>query len=82
MNEIVVKIFKYVISAAIAVVLLWFSFRGVSWNDFVGALRSCRWEYVRRRKTIVHLWRRENTGRTTTICLFVRQSTTTIITMI
>lgn len=46
MNEIVVKIFKYVISAALAAVLLWFSFRGVSWNDFVGALRSCRWEYV------------------------------------
>lgn len=37
---------KYLISAIIAVILLWFSFRGVSWADFADGLQSCRWSYV------------------------------------
>ena len=40
------KPFKYVISLAIALVLMWFSFRGVKWDDFIAGLRSCRWEYI------------------------------------
>lgn len=27
-------------------VLLWFSFRGVKWDDFISGLRSCRWEFI------------------------------------
>ena len=40
------KILKYIISVAIAAVLLWFSFRDVEWNRFIEGLRSCRWEYI------------------------------------
>ena len=40
------KSFKYVISLAIALILMWFSFRGVKWDDFISGLRSCRWEYI------------------------------------
>lgn len=40
------KPFKYVISLAVALVLMWFSFRGVKWDDFIAGLRSCRWEYI------------------------------------
>ncbi len=40
------KIFKYIISAALALVLLWFSFRGVEWTDFVAGLKDCRWEFI------------------------------------
>jgi uncharacterized membrane protein YbhN (UPF0104 family) len=37
---------KYLISAAIAVLLLWFSFRDVDWQDFMAGLKSCRWEFI------------------------------------
>lgn len=37
---------KYILSALVAVVLLYFSFRGVKWADFWQALRSCEWGYV------------------------------------
>ena len=33
---------KYILSALVAGVLLYFSFRGVKWSDFIAALRSCR----------------------------------------
>ncbi len=40
------KILKYIISTALALVLLWFSFREVEWADFVAGLRDCRWEFI------------------------------------
>ncbi len=40
------KILKYIISAALAVLLLWFSFREVEWADFVAGLKGCRWEFI------------------------------------
>jgi len=40
------NILKYIISALVAVVLLYFSFRGVKWEDFWEALRACRWQFV------------------------------------
>ena len=40
------KPFRYIISLAVALVLLWFSFRGVKWDDFISGLRSCRWEFI------------------------------------
>lgn len=39
-------ILGYGISAALAVVLLWFSFRGVAWGDFWQGARSCRWGFI------------------------------------
>ena len=38
--------FKYIVSLAVALVLMWFSFRGVKWDDFIAGLKSCRWEYI------------------------------------
>ena len=40
------KILKYALSASIAAVLLWFSFRDVDWSDFMAGVRSCRWEFI------------------------------------
>lgn len=40
------KILKYLLSAALAVVLLWFSFRDVDWKEFGKSLSVCRWEYI------------------------------------
>ncbi len=40
------KTLKYIISAVLALVLLWFSFRGVEWADFVAGLKDCRWEFI------------------------------------
>jgi uncharacterized membrane protein YbhN (UPF0104 family) len=40
------KALKYIISVSMAVVLLWFSFRGVEWADFMEGVRSCRWEFI------------------------------------
>ena len=37
---------KYIISIALAAVLLWASFREVEWKDFVEGVRSCRWEFI------------------------------------
>lgn len=39
-------IIKYCVSALLALVLLYFSFRGVDWNEFIGILKECRWGYV------------------------------------
>lgn len=40
------KIFRYILSASLAVVLLWFSFRDVEWADFWESLKACRWEFI------------------------------------
>ena len=40
------KILKYLVSAALAVLLLWVSFREVEWTDFLAELKNCRWGYV------------------------------------
>ncbi len=37
---------KYAVSVALAAVLLYFSFRGISWADFWEGLRACRWEWI------------------------------------
>lgn len=46
MKNTVTKVLKYILSASIAVVLLWFSFRDVEWADFVAGVKSCRWEFI------------------------------------
>jgi len=40
------KIIKYAISLSVAAVLLYFSFKGVEWNDFASGLKDCRWELI------------------------------------
>jgi len=46
MNAKLQNIIKYAVSLSIAVVLLWFSFRGVKWADFIDGLKQCRWVYI------------------------------------
>lgn len=46
MNDKIRKVIKYILSAVLAAVLLWFSFRGVQWADFITGLKGCRWEFV------------------------------------
>ena len=46
MKENIKKLIRYTASAALAAVLLWVSFRGVEWEDFMEGLRSCRWEFI------------------------------------
>ena len=46
MKETLNKSIKYVLSAAVAAALLWFSFRDVEWNDFISGLKGCRWGFV------------------------------------
>ena len=46
MNEKGVKILKTVFWSLLAVVLLWFSFRGVDWAEFWKVIRGSRWGYV------------------------------------
>lgn len=40
------KTLKYILSALLAVVLLWFSFRDVEWDKFRTELGKCRWEFI------------------------------------
>ena len=40
------RIFKYLLSLALAAVLLYFSFKGVKWEDFVLGLKGCNWGFV------------------------------------
>ena len=40
------QIIKYAVSAALAFVLLYFSFRDVEWADFIEGVKSCRWEFI------------------------------------
>ena len=44
--EMLKKTVKYILSASIAVVLLWFSFREVEWSQFIDGLKACRWELI------------------------------------
>lgn len=46
MNKKVSKILKFSLSVALALVLLFFAFRGVDWSAFWGGLGSCRWAWV------------------------------------
>ncbi len=46
MNQKAKKIIKYSISLALAVVLTYFCFRGVEWEDFWRGLADCRWGWV------------------------------------
>ena len=46
MNAKIKSILKYAISAAVAVVLLYFSFKGIEWKAFWVAVKSCSWGYV------------------------------------
>lgn len=46
MDKKVKKTLTYVLCMAIAVVLLYFSFRSVDWSAFGEALSSCRWGWV------------------------------------
>ncbi len=46
MNRKVGNILKYAVSIALAAALLYFSFRGVGWADFLEGLKACRWEAV------------------------------------
>ena len=46
MTEGITKTIKYLLSAAIALLFLWFSFRDVEWVDFIEGLKGCRWGYV------------------------------------
>ena len=46
MNDKIKKVIKYILSAVLAAVLLWFSFRDVQWTDFIEGLKGCRWGYV------------------------------------
>lgn len=46
MNTKTSKILKYLLSASLAAVLLYFSFRGVDWREFRAMLTRCSWMYV------------------------------------
>lgn len=46
MNKKVSSALKYALWIAVAVILLYFSFRGVNWKDFGDALRYCKWGWV------------------------------------
>ena len=46
MNKKITKFLKYILSAAVAAVLLYFSFREVDWQDFIVGLQTCRWEFI------------------------------------
>jgi hypothetical protein len=46
MNEKTLKILRSVFWAVLALVLLWFCFRGVDWAEFWKVIRGSRWGYV------------------------------------
>ncbi len=46
MNAKLSKTLKYLFWAALALVLLYFSFRGVDWKNFWTVLSECRWTFV------------------------------------
>lgn len=46
MNKKITDIVKYLLSAALAAALLYFSFRDVEWADFMEGLKACRWEFI------------------------------------
>ena len=46
MNARVKKILEYALLLVLVAVLLFFAFRGVSWNDFVEGLRNCDYRWI------------------------------------
>lgn len=46
MDKKVSKVIKYVLSLAVAALLLYFSFRGVKWDKFIAGFGSCRWGFI------------------------------------
>ena len=46
MKSRVSNFLKTLLSIALAVVLLWYSFKGVDWKDFFAEIRHCHWGYV------------------------------------
>jgi len=46
MNDKLKKALKYILSLGVAVLLLWFSFKGVKWGDFLSVLKECNWLFV------------------------------------
>ena len=46
MKPILKKILKYLLSASLAVILLWFSFRDVEWDQFMAELQKCDWGFI------------------------------------
>ena len=46
MESRVKNILKYLFWAAVAVVLVYFCFRSIDWEQFWQAMQECRWEYV------------------------------------
>ena len=46
MKDNIKKTLKYLASAALAVLLLWVSFREVEWAEFWNQLKACRWELI------------------------------------
>lgn len=46
MNGRVKDFIKYFVSLGVAALLLYFSFRGIKWDDFIACLKACRMEYV------------------------------------
>ena len=40
------KILKYLLSASLAIILLWFSFRDVEWQEFKQELATCNWGFI------------------------------------
>ena len=46
MNETAKSAVKYILSFVLMGVLLYFSFRGISWADFWTSLKACRWEWI------------------------------------
>ena len=46
MKDSIKKIIKYAASAALAILLLWVSFREVEWVEFWQQLKTCRWEFI------------------------------------
>jgi len=46
MDKNLKNILRYLLWISVSAALLYFSFRGVNWQDFGMALKSCRWEYV------------------------------------
>lgn len=46
MKETAKNILKYIVSFGLMGVLLYFSFRGIDWQDFWNSLKACRWGWV------------------------------------
>lgn len=46
MNKLLKQILKCVLSLVVAAILLYYSFKGVNWNDFLSGLVTCNWWLV------------------------------------